>query len=323
MTSAWIRATCTLVGLAAACVAALPLAAQKSRQPLTLEPLGVTGEAIFPAYEGWGPVKDGSIVLLMGYYNRNNKDSLDIPIGQNNRIEPGGPDYGQPTHFEPSREHGVFAIRVPKDFGSKKLTWTITANGQTSAVSFWTNPPYWIDFFTNAASGNQPPTIKFAPDGPLHTGPPLGMALSLTAAVHQPLPLRLWASDAPVLNKSEFLEPTAVRSGRASGAPPPVAIVGGQVIGGARGSAGAAKAAPDITVTWKVHRAPGKVTFSSGPIPLQTGRDSSRFVEAVNTATFDVAGEYVLRAQINDESGEGGTGDQCCWTNAHVKVTVK
>src|SRR5688572_25079783 len=134
MTSAWIRAACTLVALGAACVAALPAAAQKSRQPLTLEPLGVTGEAIFPAYEGWGPVKDGSSVFLIGYYNRNNKESLDIPIGQNNRIEPGGPDYGQPTHFEPSREHGVFAIRVPKDFGSKKLTWTITANGQTSAV---------------------------------------------------------------------------------------------------------------------------------------------------------------------------------------------
>ena len=25
----------------------------------------------------------------------------------------------------------------------------------------------------------------------------------------------------------------------------------------------------------------------------------------------------------NDESGEGGGGFQCCWTNTYVKVTVK
>jgi hypothetical protein len=26
---------------------------------------------------------------------------------------------------------------------------------------------------------------------------------------------------------------------------------------------------------------------------------------------------------VNDDSGDGGGGDQCCWTTAHVKVTVK
>jgi hypothetical protein len=31
----------------------------------------------------------------------------------------------------------------------------------------------------------------------------------------------------------------------------------------------------------------------------------------------------MLRAQANDISGDGGGGFQCCWTNAHVKVTVK
>ena len=34
-------------------------------------------------------------------------------------------------------------------------------------------------------------------------------------------------------------------------------------------------------------------------------------------------GEYVLRAQVNDDSGDGGGGEQCCWTNALVKVNVK
>ena len=29
-----------------------------------LEPLGSTGEAVYPAFEGWGPFKDGTNVLL-------------------------------------------------------------------------------------------------------------------------------------------------------------------------------------------------------------------------------------------------------------------
>ena len=41
------------------------------------------------------------------------------------------------------------------------------------------------------------------------------------------------------------------------------------------------------------------------------------------TATFDAPGDYMLRVQANDESGEGGGGFQCCWTNTYVKVTVR
>ena len=87
-----------------------------------------------------------------------------MPIGPDNRIEPAGPDYGQPTHFLSGRQWGVFAITVPKDFGTKKLTWTLTANGHTSTVQLWLNPKYWIDFYKNGANGNEPPRIKFSAD---------------------------------------------------------------------------------------------------------------------------------------------------------------
>ena len=100
---------------------------------MLLEPLGTTGEAVYPAFEGFGPLKDGTNALLLGYFNRN-KEAVDVPIGPDNRIEPGGPDFGQPTHFLSGRQWGMFAITVPKDFGTKKLTWTLTANGHTSAV---------------------------------------------------------------------------------------------------------------------------------------------------------------------------------------------
>ena len=66
------------------------------------------GASITPAFEGWYQNEDGSYSLLIGYFNRNSKEALDIPIGPNNRIEPGEPDQGQPTHFEIGRQWGVF-----------------------------------------------------------------------------------------------------------------------------------------------------------------------------------------------------------------------
>jgi hypothetical protein len=44
--------------------------------------------------------------------------------------------------------------------------------------------------------------------------------------------------------------------------------------------------------------------------------------KASTTAKFGAPGEYILRLQANDASGDGGGGFQCCWTNVHVKVTV-
>ena len=45
--------------------------------------------------------------------------------------------------------------------------------------------------------------------------------------------------------------------------------------------------------------------------------------KATTTATFSAPGDYILRLQANDASGVGGGGFQCCWTNAHVAVTVR
>jgi hypothetical protein len=47
------------------------------------------------------------------------------------------------------------------------------------------------------------------------------------------------------------------------------------------------------------------------------------FGKATTTATFSAPGEYWVRGQINDNSGDGGGGDQCCWSNVLVKVTVR
>ena len=63
--------------------------------------------------------------------------------------------------------------------------------------------------------------------------------------------------------------------------------------------------------------------FADDVIRLFNGGDTDKVMEATTTATFSASGDYMLRAQVNDDSGDGGGGEQCCWTNALVKVTVK
>src|SRR6266581_3001516 len=129
-------------------------------QALPVEPLHDSGQSVTGAFEGWFQNQDGTYSLLAGYYNRNHSQELDIPIGPNNRIEPGGPDQGQPTHFLSSRQWGVFTVIVPKDFGTKKLTWTLVSNGKTTTIPMSLDALWEIEPFKEA-SGNTPPVMRF------------------------------------------------------------------------------------------------------------------------------------------------------------------
>src|SRR3954471_19859761 len=139
-----LAAAAATLGVVAA--AAVALHAQRP-QALPLDPTRAQGSSITPAFEGWYKNADGSFNLLIGYYNRNTREALDIPVGPNNRVEPGGPDQGQPTHFETGRQWGVFVIKVPKDFGTKAITWTIVSNGEQQAIPFTLNKGYPITPF--------------------------------------------------------------------------------------------------------------------------------------------------------------------------------
>ena len=105
-----------------------------------------TGQEVVPAYEGWERNDDGSFSLVFGTMNRNWEEALDIPIGPNNSVEPGGPDQGQPTHFLPRRNRFLFRVRVPADFGDQELVWTLTSpNGETKKAYASLHPDYFID----------------------------------------------------------------------------------------------------------------------------------------------------------------------------------
>jgi hypothetical protein len=267
-----------VAGLVAIFVAAPALA-----QQLPLQPVRDAGQGVSPAFEGWYQNPDGSYTLLIGYFNRNAKETLDVPIGPNNRIEPGGPDQGQPTHFLPRRGWGVFTIKVPKDFGDKRLTWTITANGQTNSVPVGIIKGYQVEPFLEAAQKNEPPKLQFDAKGPTFHGPPIGVALTLSATVGQPVTISGVVTD----NATSDPDLSPLQS-----------------------------KLPAMTLFLSKHRGPGDITFAEArPRPDKEGKFST-------TATFSAPGEYVVRVQANDRSGDGGGGFQCCWTNVHVKVTV-
>ena len=261
-----------------------------SGRQLPLEPSRESGQSVTGGYEGWFGNPDGSYSLLFGYFNRNKKQELDIPVGPNNRIEPGGPDYGQPTHFLPRRQVGVFTVTVPKDFGTKKLTWTLTANGETTVIPASLDPLWEVSPLIEA-SGNTPPFISLE-EGALGVNGPCGHSVSLTTTFPNPLTLTTWVTDEGKLGLSV---------GSATNDP--------------------------VKIRWSKFRGPGAVTFADNRPELEkieskvTAASAFRG-RATTTAIFSEPGEYQLRVVANDETGEFGRG-VCCWSNAQVKVSVK
>src|SRR5262245_11388546 len=100
--------------MALVAVMALPVRAQ-----LPFAVARSSGQTVTPAYEGWYKNPDGTFSLSFGYLNRNAEEVVDIPLGPNNFIEPGDQNQGQPTEFQPRRHWGVFAVKVPADFGDR------------------------------------------------------------------------------------------------------------------------------------------------------------------------------------------------------------
>lgn len=268
-----------------------------SAQQLPSEPPRQFGASITGAFEGWFDDPDGTHNFLVGYLNRNMSMAMDVPIGPNNRIEPGGPDMGQPSHFEPGRKTGMFLVRVPKSFGKdERLTWTIVANGQSTVIPLRLHTDYNVSPFTDVAVGNKPPTLRFEETGGDLQGPvaTLERAVTRTSSVKTPLAITAWVAD-------------DAKYSSGSNAPlrePP----------------------PPVELTWSKFRGPGAVTFDAAQPKMEVlegGQINTPFRgKATVNATFAAPGDYVLHVVANDYSGDGGGGEVCCWTFGLVKVTV-
>ena len=178
----------------------------------------------------------------------------------------------------------MFAVKVPA--GAPEVVWTLRNRDYTYAIPGHQRRNWKLDALEGeAGSGNTPPVLKFAADGPEGAGP-LGVTAGPASAIAgQPIDLTVWARD----------------DGKPSGS---VASTG--------------RASVPVTVTWFKHQGPGAVSFAAptASIPVAGG-------SATTAATFAAPGEYLVRVRANDASGVSGAGHaQCCWTNGFLRVTV-
>lgn len=254
-------------------------------QQLPLLPARAKGQTVTPAFEGWYRNPDGTYSLSFGYYNRNESEVVEVPIGPDNFIQPGDSNQGQPTHFEPRRHWGVFAVKVPADFGNRRVVWTLRVRGEAVSIPGSLHPDWQIDALEGeAGAGNTPPRIQFAENGPEGAGPGGITVGPLKATVGRPLTLAVWVTD----------------DGKAASS----VALGGRAV--------------PVTLTWFKHQGPGTVTFAQ-----PTARLTPTGGRATTSITFDRPGEYLVRVRVNDASGVSGAGHaQCCWTNGFAKILV-
>jgi hypothetical protein len=265
------------------------------------------GQPVHPAFEGWEKNDDGSFSLLFGYMNDNWEQVIDVPVGPDNSFDLGGADRGQPTHFLPRRNRFVFKVRVPADFGTKELTWTLKTNGVTEKAYASLKPDYFVDNVVIASEtgalgpgasnptlrANKPPVVKL--DGPS----------TVTARVGQPVQIAAIVTDDGV-PKTRSLAPdykpdTALALKRAMMPLHQVRLTVNKVLG--------------LHMTWFVYRGAGTVTFD--PVQVKSWEDTRPAANSPWAAlwlppavppggryqaqvTFDQPGTYVLRARADD-----------------------
>jgi hypothetical protein len=212
-----------------------------------LAPATPSGQTATPAFEGWYKNPDGSFSLSFGYYNRNLTEVLSVPVGPDNFISPGDPNQGQPTFLYARRHWGVFAVKVPADFGDKKIVWTLKLRGKTYAIPGSLREEWQIDALEGeAGSNNTPPVLTFAEGGPQARGPG-GIAVDRTATVGKPITIIVVATD---------------------------------------DGASLARAASPVTLTWFTHQGPAQVTFGT-PTARLTPKGGSSSTTAAFTKPGD------------------------------------
>ncbi len=283
MNSNFLRATIALTGVLFAGSGQASHAQAQGTQP-PRPPTEITqvrfnsGQSVVPYFEGWIRNGDGTFDMVFGYFNRNWKQDFAIPAGPDNKVEPNGPDGGQPTFFLPRRQRFVYRVRVPADFGKKEVVWTITANGRTEQGFGNLLPEQEITERVVRTNGNFNPGLD-DPNKP----PSMTISPAQTAAIGVPLKLTATVSD-DGLPKPRTAPPS----------PRPSAAATGQANFGAQVDRSGDSRPRGLRVTWMQYSGPGKIVFDTeGPIFVTDG-------QATTTARFPVPGSYRLIANAND-----------------------
>lgn len=229
------------------------------------------GQDVAPAFEGWEPNPDGTYSMVFGYLNRNYEEQVDVPIGPDNTMDPGG-DRGQPTHFYTRRQRFVFKVVVPKDWDKKqKVIWKLTVHGKTNEAKGWLEPEWELNdevISENRAggvleAGNKPPSLTASFDQTVNLGETLTLTASATDdGLPKPLPHRA-APSADISGTPDLPE-----RHRQEG----------------------------VVIKWIQYRGPGKVVFDQDASPPVYGKP----VTMTTKATFSAPGSYWLQAIASD-----------------------
>lgn len=275
------------VAFAVAAIAAVALL-PKAKSQVTPPTLNVA-----PVYEGWEPNPDGTFNLVFGYLNRNWDEEFQIPVGPNNNLEPGGPEQGQPAYFFPRRNRFVFRVRVPKDFGTKEVVWTLTTGKKTERAYGTLKPDYILDdmvIMSNTGAGG---ALSSTPDMVGNKAPVLhvdGMK-KRSVKVGEPLALIAIATD----------------DGKPNPRPMPPSLGGNYILPNSanglrlswfvyRGPARAVTFDPPQSKVWEDTRDGGNSPWSAGWVNPPVPPEGKWTVQA----TFRQPGSYVLRCLAHD-----------------------
>lgn len=261
------------------------------------------GQSVVPIFGGWSKNPDGSFEMHFSYLNRNWQEEPDVPIGPSNNVSPApyGPDAGQPTHFLPRNNRWQFTVRVPVDFGSKEVVWTLTTNGQTYRAYGVLKPGYIIDdysvqheFGSDSTHGRKPPELEV--EGARQRTAKVGEPVTLVAVAADPNPLRAGRGG----------------GGRGGGGAPGPAEVGPGAVGGDSIRTSVA----GLRFAWFLYRGAANVKFDP-PMPFKVWEDQrggSPWAPGwqpppippgnrwTYTTTFSAPGTYVLRALAHNGS---------------------
>ena len=207
----WRESALALAALGVA-VPVAPQAIELQDRPFNEQVLREQGQPVVPVYEGWYEEEDGTKRLCFGYLNANTEESLEIPMGPQNFIEPAPFDGVQPTHFRPvpprnyRRDYCVFTVTWPEGFGDEdRIRWTLQSRGSPLTAPGHVGAAYELDNFASPGRGDFAPVLRFGSDGPsaegrtgVQVGPVsarVGVPLQIDVQVEHPLPgsWLLWA----------------------------------------------------------------------------------------------------------------------------------
>ena len=279
-----------------------------------------SGQSAVPIYGGWSRNADGSAFMYFSYLNRNWSEELEVPVGEANNISaPFGPDAGQSTHFYPRNNRWQFKVRVPADFGTKEVVWTLTTHGQTHRAYGSLKPGYIVDEYSiqheygsDSTHGRLYPSLVV--DGAKTRTAKVGVPLELVAVAKDENSVRLGGGAAQAAAPGPPAaggEPAAAAPAGRRGVGPRGAL---QVGPGPVGGGSIRSSSAGLRFVWFAYRG-AKVVFDP---PQFKSWEDTRFGSPwapdwvnppipegnrwVVRATFPAPGTYVVRAQAHNGS---------------------